>query len=280
MTNPTHSQARTAPPLCLSPSIQTSRIANSMLRATTIRPPKRKRFCGSGEGDEDDVGEEGQRREREEYERMMKLGDEGVGRGRGHAYVSQAYPLVPPANLTSHSFARLAFIQAYRERTNNPTPSTSQPSGITSIRITAPHPSGPSTAAGSPDSSQQQQPPRKKKGSVAPESQVGTPVDSGAAALAAAGSKKAKKLAAQALADANDPTLPTDPTAREAELEKRKKAALIKKRADAKIRKEKKAAAAAAASAANDLQVGGGSLKIALPTQGMGGQAKYNWPQQ
>ena len=109
---------------------------------------------------------------------------------------------------------------------------------------------------------------------------MGTPVDSGAAALAAAGSKTAKKLAAQALADANDPTLPMDPAAREAELEKRKKAALVKKRADAKIRKEKKAAAAAAAAAANDLQVGGsGSLKIALPTPGMGSQAKYNWPQ-
>lgn len=94
---------------------------------------------------------------------------------------------------------------------------------------------------------------------------------------AAAGSKKAKKLAAQALADANDPSLPVEPIAREAELEKRRKAALVKKRADAKIRKEKKAAAAAAAQAAGDLQVGGSpapqSLKIALP------QAKFNWPQ-
>lgn len=58
-----------------------------MLRATTLRPPKRKRFCGT-ECDEDEDGEEGLRREREEHERMMRLGDEGIGRGRGHAYVS------------------------------------------------------------------------------------------------------------------------------------------------------------------------------------------------
>lgn len=111
---------------------------------------------------------------------------------------------------------------------------------------------------------------------MAPESAVGTPVDSGAAAAAAAAStKKAKKLAAQALADANDPTLPTEPVAREAELERRRKAAVAKKKADAKVRKEKKAAAAAAAAAANDLQVGGApSLKIALPPA-----AKFNWPQ-
>lgn len=79
-------QNRTTPALCLSPSIQTSRIANSMLRATTLRPVKRKRFCGSAEGDDEgEEGEEGTRKEREERERIMKIGDEGVGRGRGHA---------------------------------------------------------------------------------------------------------------------------------------------------------------------------------------------------
>lgn len=79
-------QARTAPPLCLSPSLQTTRLANTMLRATTLRPPKRKRSCNFAEGDEDEEGGEVARKEREEHERLMKIGDEGVGRGRGHAY--------------------------------------------------------------------------------------------------------------------------------------------------------------------------------------------------
>lgn len=81
------SQARTVPPLCLSPSLQTTRIANSMLRATTLRPPKRKRERASGDAEDDEDGEEGGRREREEREKLMKIGDEGVGRGRGHACV-------------------------------------------------------------------------------------------------------------------------------------------------------------------------------------------------
>ncbi|GAA6042292.1 hypothetical protein JCM8097_000619 [Rhodosporidiobolus ruineniae] len=154
---------RTAPPLCLSPSLQTSRIANSMLRATTLRPPKRKRFCSTGECDEGgntaEAGtEEGQRKEREEHERLMKVGDEGVPRTRGPA------------------FSRLAFIQAYRERQQNPTLAAQPGSSATSIRLggsTAAHPPGPSGAgtpkpsrAGSPAGSvvsRAAHPPKKTK---------------------------------------------------------------------------------------------------------------------
>ncbi|GAA5878592.1 hypothetical protein JCM16303_002134 [Sporobolomyces ruberrimus] len=116
---------RTVPPLCLDPSIQTSRIANSMLRATTLRPPKRKRFCNSGECDdgsnENENEEEAEiddstamtganggeekvmsKKEREQYEKLMKVGDEGISKLKGPA------------------FSRLAFIQSYRERQTNP----------------------------------------------------------------------------------------------------------------------------------------------------------------
>jgi len=98
---------RTVPALCLDPSIQTSRIANSMLRATTLRPPKRKRFCNSGECDDDD-GNQGTvshddddddsnvdedegggggrtKKERDNYERLMKVGDEGIAKLKGPA---------------------------------------------------------------------------------------------------------------------------------------------------------------------------------------------------
>lgn len=75
------------PPLCLSPSMQTNRVANSMLRATTLRPPKRKRFCSSGDCEDDGDGEEGQKKEREEHEKLMKVGDEGVPRTKGPACV-------------------------------------------------------------------------------------------------------------------------------------------------------------------------------------------------
>lgn len=77
-----------------------------MLRATTPRPLKRKRFCGSNEGDDDEDGEEGSRKEREERERMMKIGDEGVGRGRGNAY---AYFSLS-ANLAVHTDLIIEFI--------------------------------------------------------------------------------------------------------------------------------------------------------------------------
>ncbi|KAM0787702.1 hypothetical protein ACM66B_003762 [Microbotryomycetes sp. NB124-2] len=257
---------RTTAPLCLSPSLQTTRIANSMLGATSLRPPKRKR-ARDGEQEEELDEEEGLKREREEYERMMKLGDEGIGRGR------------------SHAFARLAFIQAYRERQNNPAAAsaTQGGSGVTSIRITAAQNSGHSTAAASPAASGL----ARKGGSVAPDgaSEAGTPGPSagtfGYAGAAAAPVKKVKKSTST---DPNDPTLPTDPVERERELEKRRKAA--KKRADAKLRKEKKAAAAAASQQANDLQVGGAqSPGVGTPTTASGGglkislgsQQKYGW---
>ncbi|KAK4047739.1 Transcription factor spt20 [Microbotryomycetes sp. JL201] len=252
---------RTTAPLCLSPSLQTTRIANSMLGATSLRPPKRKR-PRDGEQEEELDEEEGLRREREEYERMMKLGDEGIGRGR------------------SHAFARLAFIQAYRERQNNPAPAQGGP-GVTSIRITAAQGSGHSTAAASPAATGV-----RKGGSVAPDgaSEAGTPGPSAGSfgyGNAAAQIKKVKKSTS---VDPNDPTLPTDPAERERELEKRRKAA--KKRADAKLRKEKKLAAAAAVQQANDLQVGGAqSPGVGTPTSAggsglkisLGSQQKYGW---
>ena len=72
------------PPLCLSPSIQVSRIANTMLRATTLVPPKRKRFCHSGDanGEEEAELEKSSKRERDA---MMKIGEEGMTKGRSNA---------------------------------------------------------------------------------------------------------------------------------------------------------------------------------------------------
>lgn len=187
-----------------------------------------------------------------------------------------------------HSFARLALILAYRERQRNPTPGGNatgagaggaSTSGITSIRLNAPQhgASGPSTAAPSPASTAAARVPKQKRAmSIAADSDTGTPGPSGYGMGAQQPSKKAKKLAAQQLAEQNDPTLPLDPIEREKELDKRRKAALTRKRADAKIRKERKAAQQAAQMQANDLQVGtpnSGSLKIALPT--MGAQARY-----
>ncbi|KDE03039.1 hypothetical protein MVLG_06429 [Microbotryum lychnidis-dioicae p1A1 Lamole] len=272
--------ARTTAPLCLSPSLQTSRIANSMLRATTLRPPKRKRSRAASEGETGEDGEDVLRREREEHEKMMKLGDEGVSRGRGHA------------------FARLAFIQSYRERQNNPQASvqagpsaaasagnvggnaaTSSAAGGTQsptnvIRITAPvhqiAPSGASTprTAGSPPASISD---RKKKlpiGNIAAStaddaSEAGTPgpatlpATSAAAMAHAASTKKAKKIAAQA-ANSNvvDPTLPSDPAEREKVLEARQRAQANKKRQENKLRKEKrKLEKEKQLAAANDVKV-------------------------
>ncbi|GAA5829796.1 hypothetical protein JCM3766R1_001308 [Sporobolomyces carnicolor] len=120
---------RTAPALCLDPSTQASRIANSMLRATTLRPPKRKRFCHSDSQSDDDDDDDQEvvpavddaalhpnratvtaedkpmtKRERDRYEKLMKTGDEGIAKLKGPA------------------FSRLAFIQTYRERQSNPAP--------------------------------------------------------------------------------------------------------------------------------------------------------------
>ncbi|KAH9450360.1 hypothetical protein Pst134EA_027067 [Puccinia striiformis f. sp. tritici] len=65
---------RTAPALCLSPSIITSRIANQMLSETTLQPftdkkNPRKRPLNSGE-------KEAMRRQRERHERFMHIADE------------------------------------------------------------------------------------------------------------------------------------------------------------------------------------------------------------
>ncbi|KAA1113126.1 Transcription factor spt20 [Puccinia graminis f. sp. tritici] len=65
---------RTAPALCLSPSIITSRIANQMLSETTLQPStdkkkSRKRPLNSGE-------KEAMRRQRERQERYMHIADE------------------------------------------------------------------------------------------------------------------------------------------------------------------------------------------------------------
>ncbi|GAA5942113.1 hypothetical protein JCM3775_007405 [Rhodotorula graminis] len=235
---------RTMPPLCLSPSIQTSRIANSMLRATTLRPPKRKRFCSSGECDDGDDGEEGHKREREEHEKLMKVGDEGVPRTRGPA------------------FSRLAFIQAYRERQSNPSLAAQPGANPTSIRLGGAHGAAASAAAaargpggaaggtpkpsraGSPAMSvasarpplppQHQQQPHKKSRAGDAMSDGGSGV--GGAVNTAQQQKKAAKLAAQA----NDPSLPLDPVERERVLAERKKAQQVVKKAQAQKRKEKK----------------------------------------
>ncbi|GAA5870304.1 hypothetical protein JCM3774_004636 [Rhodotorula dairenensis] len=272
---------RTMPPLCLSPSIQTSRIANSMLRATTLRPPKRNRFCSTGECSDGDDGEEGQKREREEHEKLMKVGDEGVPRTRGPA------------------FSRLAFIQAYRERQQNPTLAAQPGSSATSIRL---------GGAQQQQQQQQQQPaaapaipagvahvqahaalardsPRQSRaGSPAVSVTSGRPhkkpkaldgmSDSGSGVSAintAAQQKKAAKLAASA-PNANVSAIgvgagaPADPSeSQQAALERseREKAALEKKRlqqqqkrAQAQRRKERKKLELEKAQQAGDLQVG------------------------
>ncbi|KAM0748308.1 hypothetical protein T439DRAFT_328289 [Meredithblackwellia eburnea MCA 4105] len=264
---------RTSAPLCLSPSLQTTRIANIMQRATASRPHKRKRFCDA-DGDEEDDGEEAERKAREEREKIMKIGDEGVGRGR------------------SHAFARLAFIQAYRERQNNPalaaqahanghgggaapapqapqpapsTSSTNTPalpttsSGIT-LRLGGPTASSVSTptgGAGSPPASGAPRP--KKKISV-----IGAAAESSVDGSTPPAKKLSKKqLAAAEKAglslDPNDPSLPSDPAEREKELAERLKQFTAIQRKDkqarSKQKKEKAAAEAAAAAAGQDLQV-------------------------
>ncbi|CEQ40344.1 SPOSA6832_01980, partial [Sporobolomyces salmonicolor] len=255
---------RTMPPLCLSPSIQTSRIANSMLRATTLRPPKRKRFC-SDECEDDADGEEGQKREREEHERLMKIGDEGMPRTKGPA------------------FSRLAFIQAYRERQSNPALTAQPGSAVTSIRLGGA--SAPAAAASrsasasahasravSPAGSISSQRAHKKKVLAGDHMSDGGSTMSGSVVSTAVQQKKAKKLAAQAAADANDPTLPADPVERERVLAERKKQQAALKKVQAQKRKEKKRLEAAQAAQGQDLQVGTpGSNAVGTP------QAKFTW---
>ncbi|KAK4703439.1 transcription factor SPT20, partial [Phenoliferia sp. Uapishka_3] len=241
-------QARTSAPLCLSPSLQTTRIANMMHRATASRPHKRKRFCHSGEGDEDEDGEEATRKEREEREKIMKIGDEGVGRGRGHA------------------FARLAFIQAYRERTNNPhgattgapaapatSTTTSAPplptssSGVT-LRLAGPTASSVSTpngGAGSPPATGVARP-KKKTGLANATESDGTPGPSTAVATPPYPAKLTKKQTAAALKagiayDVNDPALPQNSAEKERILVERIRLITAQQKKDAKAKaKEKK----------------------------------------
>ncbi|BGP39914.1 Transcription factor spt20 [Rhodotorula kratochvilovae] len=245
---------RTMPPLCLSPSLQTSRIANSMLRATTLRPPKRKRFCSTGECDDGDDGEEGQKREREEHEKLMKVGDEGVPRTRGPA------------------FSRLAFIQAYRERQANPTLAAQPGANPTSIRLGGAHGAAAAAAAasgitpkpsraGSPAmSAASGRPPHKKARGGDAMSDSGSGI--GGAVSTAQQQKKAAKLAAQA----NDPSLPLDPVERERVLAERRKAQQVQKKAQAQKRKEKKRLEQQVAQQGLDLTVGTpGSSGVGTP---------------
>lgn len=268
------------PPLCLAPSIQTSRIANSMLRATTLRPPKRNRFCSTGDCSDGDDGEEGQKREREEHEKLMKIGDEGVPRTRGPA------------------FARLAFIQALRERQQNPTLAAQPGSSATSIRLgggqaSAAAPGGapaPAPVPAAPPAGQHAVPihgqiaretPRgSRAGSPAMSVASGRPLkkpkaldnmsDSGSGVSGtintAAQQKKAARLAAAAAAAAAHPGPIVDPNeSQQAMLERteRERIALEKKRvqqqqkrAQAQRRKERKKLEAQQAQQAGDLQVG------------------------
>lgn len=272
------------PPLCLSPSIQTSRIANSMLRATTLRPPKRNRFCSTGECSDGDDGEEGQKREREEHEKLMKVGDEGVPRTRGPA------------------FSRLAFIQAYRERQQNPTLAAQPGSSATSIRLggaqqqqqqqqqqSQPHQAAAVHASAIPAVASAQQahavrdsPRHSRAASPAvsvtsgrphkkPKAHDGMMSDSGSGISAtiintAAQQKKAAKLAAGPGAVGVDvPAAAAAPESQQAALERteRERAALEKKRlqqqqkrAQAQRRKERKKLELEKAQQAGDLQVG------------------------
>ncbi|GAA5981798.1 hypothetical protein JCM10908_004612 [Rhodotorula pacifica] len=278
---------RTMPPLCLSPSVQTSRIANSMLRATTLRPPKRNRFCSTGDCSDGDDGEEGQKREREEHEKLMKVGDEGVPRTRGPA------------------FSRLAFIQAYRERQQNPTLAAQPGSSATSIRLggaqqqqqqqhqqhqqqqaaaaaQAAIPAIPTaqahaaalvretprgSRAGSPAVSVTSGRPHKKPKTLDTMSDSGSGVS--ATINTAAQQKKAAKLAAAAnaaaaaQAAASVPVDPNETPQAAAERTEREKVQLEKKRmqqqqkrAQAQRRKERKKAELEKAAQASDLQVG------------------------
>lgn len=273
-------QNRTMPPLCLSPSIQTSRIANSMLRATTLRPPKRNRFCSTGDCSDGDDGEEGQKREREEHEKLMKVGDEGVPRTRGPA------------------FSRLAFIQAYRERQQNPTLAAQPGSSATSIRLggaqqqqqqsthqgAAVHASAiPAVASAQQAHAARDSPRHSRAASPAvsvtsgrphkkPKALDGMMSDSGSGISAtvintAAQQKKAAKLAAGAGAVGVDvhAAAAAAPESQQAALERseRDKAALEKKRlqqqqkrAQAQRRKERKKLELEKAQQAGDLQVG------------------------
>lgn len=257
------------PPLCLSPSIQTSRVANSMLRATTLRPPKRNRFCSTGECSDGDDGEEGQKREREEHEKLMKIGDEGVPRTRGPA------------------FARLAFIQQYRERQQNPTLAAQPGSSATSIRLgggqaggaatPAPAANAPAAAggvAGGPQAAHaaRETPRASRAGSPAVSVASGRPhkkprgldtmSDSGSGISGTVNTAAQQKKAANLAGSVGGPEqaethqLVHERSEREKAALEKKRLQQQQKRAQAQRRKERKKLEAQQAQQAGDLQVG------------------------
>lgn len=282
---------RTVPALCLDPSIQASRIANSMLRATTLRPPKRKRFCNSGEcdndEDEDDVqagqdpdgtvepgaGGEMTKKERDQYEKLMKVGDEGIAKLKGPA------------------FARLAFIQSYRERQSNPhsastqsqsqtanstgqstattssgVPLKAQPgSAITSIRLGSSQPRAASPAVSSVSSHRPPNPTKKRShagaGAGGDMSDGATSTASLQSSATAAHVKKQKKTSTTT-------TMTNDSSGSAAATTDKKQQKSNQKKKD-KERKRLEAAAAAAATttAQADLNVPGSGSS----------QAKFTW---
>lgn len=209
--------------------------------------------------------------------------------------------------LDSRRFARLAFIQSYRERQNNPalaaqqaaagtseptpaapTPAPAPPplptstSGVT-LRLAGPTASGVSTptgGAGSPPSTTNPRP-KKKLSVVNANTPAATESDGTPAPSGSSGPRKLtkKQMAAAAKAglsfDPNDPTLPTDPVEKEKVLDERMKLLAVQQRKDAKARtKEKKRLAelAVASGAAGDLQVGG----VGTPVPATPG-AKFSW---
>lgn len=209
---------RTMAPLCLSPSIQATRVSNTMLRATTLRPPKRKRFCHTEDADEE--GGESEKREREEREKLMKIGDEGISRARGTA------------------FARLAFIQAYRERQANP-PTIAPPappaapaanSSVTSIRLTVNNPATGSRAV-VPSTSHDDTRKRTKKKKIS----TGAATESDGTPGPPTTKRIKKSTHVISAADAADESFDKERAAAE-----RKRVAGQKKRAELKASKEKK----------------------------------------
>lgn len=136
---------RTAPALCLDPSTQASRIANSMLRATTLRPPKRKRFCHSDPQSDDDDDDDQEvvpavddaalhpnratvtaedkpmtKRERDRYEKLMKTGDEGIAKLKGPAYVSSPPFFFCIGSIILKLFLSLSLARALNQRSPPP----------------------------------------------------------------------------------------------------------------------------------------------------------------
>ncbi|GAA5928719.1 Spt20p [Sporobolomyces koalae] len=272
---------RTVPPLCLDPSLQTNRIANSMLRATTLRPPKRKRFCGSGECDEkqqqlddeddeviDQQDEEAEpsKRERDQHEKLMRVGDEGISKLKGAA------------------FSRLAFIQAYRDRQSNPhaqtnasgsaagVPLKAQPgSAVTSIRLGSSQQQQRSQSpAVSSVSSQQQRSHKAKRSSMtgAATAELSDGAASTSSTVTGVGGLTAQQKKQRKLLAAQQQQQQLGMSGTLEEQQQMQQAALEKKRLNAAKKKEKKRLAELAAAQAAAQQGG-----VDLSTS----QAKFTW---